>query len=660
MSPFPSPFPSPSRDYTNLGLNRFILPILAEYSDAGYREPRDRLFYSLRSNAQYHIMVFGSGIVGLAYVIVVYGFSVDSIKGIVMALAYCWGLILAIYLMGHGLVAIPRKLIRTATPSRRLRRLQTLAPRVYEKLEESEMNLEEIELQVVELGRRKTGSANDYREWIEELNESSNLGDIHPRASREGPGSPNFSDGRTVPIIITKKYMADLTRRLVRARHARSRYLSEWNRLLQRYTETQTVLNSAGSKRLELARPSANDDFWERQTILTPYTRHVLYFHIVPYARLSLGVTLAAASVAIVWSELVKAALPAASVLRLTVIHHWTGDKGQVGFAGQMIATLWILYMCVAALTSITEVKVWRGRALVKRNTAHESAFWYASQVARLSIPLSYNFMTFLSKSIYEKTVFFDFLGRLITFTDLGKWFDYLLPTFILIPVLATSFGLYGRVRRFFGFGDSADAEDFDEDGHLLRNYGTGSWREGRDLVERELDGTSIRQRRLGAAGRSGPTMHVPGDGSSHYADDPEDVLGSPSTTPFAVSPSNSGILPPAPGRSRTLGSSGPSSSRQYQRPNANPRSNQRRTADEDVDDADDDDNIFSQISHRMKNTIDTIDTPKWFQDIGQGFKKPKWMAGGNDETTGGQGPAQPQDNGGIRRWFGGDGRIRL
>lgn len=24
-----------------------------------------------------------------------------------MALAYCWGLILAIYLMGHGLVAIP-------------------------------------------------------------------------------------------------------------------------------------------------------------------------------------------------------------------------------------------------------------------------------------------------------------------------------------------------------------------------------------------------------------------------------------------------------------------------------------------------------------------------------------------------------------------------
>ncbi len=622
-------------------------------------------------------MVFGSAIVGLAYVIVVYGFSVTSVKGIVMALAYCWGLVLAIYLMGHGLVAIPRRLIRTATPSRRLRRLQTIAPRLYEQLEEAEMSLEDVELQVAELGHRKTGSAVDYREWIEDLVESTNTAGAHPRPGIAASAPP---EARIVPTVITKKYMADLTRRLVRARHTRSRYLSEWNRLLQRYTETQAVLNSAGARRLELGKAPQGAGRWERTTVLTPYARYLLYFHVVPATRLVLGVVLAAASVAIVWSELVKAALPSASLIRLTVVHHWTGDKGQVGFAGQLIATVWILYMCAAALTSVTEVKVWRGRALVKRNTAHESAFWYASQVARLSVPLSYNFLTFLSKTVYEKTVFYEFLGRLINFTRLGTWFDYLLPTFILLPVLATLFGLYGRVRRLFGFGDLVESDAADDaaaagEGYL-RNYGTGSWREGRDLVERELNGTSIRQRRLEAAGRGsnladgqenrgGPVMVVPGGRGGGYFDDPEDATrpssssssrGATATTPFAVSPSSSGILPGG-ARTRTLGGVSSSSANRARRGGAN---------DAYDDTAGDDDNFFQLLSHRMKNTIDTIDTQRWFQEIGQGFKKPKWMGAGDDGDGGGTaGPSQPQpssDGAGIRRWFGGssDGRIRL
>ncbi|CAK7568049.1 MAG: hypothetical protein SEPTF4163_006029 [Sporothrix epigloea] len=651
-------------------LTWFILPVLGEYSDAGYRDPKDRIIYSLRSNAQYHVMVFGSGIVGLAYVIVMYGFSVDSIKGLAMALAYCWGLILAIYLMGHGLVAIPRRLIRTATPGRRLRRQQSQAPRLYEKLEEAEMDLEDIELQVIELGQRKTGSALDYREWIDEIKEGISLADSNRRAGGGGYGtrtSAASSEDRIVPTVITKKYMADLTRRLVRARHTRSRYASEWTYLLESYSRTQAVLNSATHKSLELAKPSPSDNLWDRMSLLSPYQRYLVFYHLVPFTRLALGVVLAAASTAIVWSELVKSVLPEASVIRLTVVHHWTGEKSQVGFMGQLIATIWILYMCAAALTSITEVKVWRGRALVKRNTAHESALWYASQVARLSIPLSYNFLTFLSSSVYEKTVFYNFLGRLITFTRLGTWFDYLLPTFILFPVLATLFGLYGRVRRFFGYGPDLagdDDEDDDYEGGSLRNYGTGSWREGRDLLERELNGTSIRQRRLEAAGRNAtganagsrhdPVMVIPSGRGSTYQDDTEDEGADP-TTPFAVSPSSSGILPAAPSaRTRTLGASAGTSGRSQ---------NQQRRPYYDEDHEEDHDNFFQQLSHRMKNTVDTIETPKWLQEIGQGFKKPKWMSSNTNEDAGGSGQHAPPsgNNDGIRRWFGNSqSRIRL
>lgn len=633
-------------------LTWFILPILAEYSDSGYREPRDKIMYSLRSNAQYHLMVFGSGIFGITYVFVFYGVSVDSLKSLVMALAYCWGLALAIYLMGHGLVAIPRRLFRNASVSGRLRRIQSHAPRVYESLEDAEATLEDLEAQVFELAKRKTGSAARFQDWIADLVDLANLPESQPRHApprRPPPGGDDDSSSRLIPTVITSKYLADLTRRLVRAKHARIRYLNEWDRLLRAAVQTQAILDSAASKRLDFGDASSpqhnTHNLRDRLAhgLLTPYTRYLLHYHAIPYLSLLSAAFLSLCSASIVWSELLKAAFPSLSVIRLTVVHHWTGSSGQVGFAGQLIAALWLLYMCAAALTSITEVKVWRGRALVRRNTAHESAFWYASQVARLSVPLSFNFVTFLSPRVYEQTVFYRFLGAFIRGTQAGTWFDYLFPVLILVPVLATLFGLYGRVRRMFGFGaldvgeEEEDESNGDEEAVARRSaYGTGSWREGRDLIERELNGTSLRGRRAENAGllsgvgggrRSAPVLSVPRVQEGGRA--------SPSPARMA-----GGTRPAANISARRVGPP--------ERPPAA---------------GGEEENFFEGFGHRLKNTIDTLDTPKWFQELGQGIKKPKWMGGGGGEGSGsGSRPGLPsRTSSDVRRWFGGgEGRIRL
>jgi hypothetical protein len=600
---------------TNKHVHRFILPILAEYSDAGYREPKDRLMYSLRQNAQYQAIMLGSGILGLIYVTVSYKLSLFSLRSIIMALAYCWGLILAIYLMGHGLVAIPRTLIRDASISGRLRKLQSQAPKLYEKMEDSLASLEELEVQVSELSKQKTGSARIFRDWIEELADICNVPESRPTGALPRIGV----ESRILPTVITEKYLADLTRQLIRARHTRSRYVDEWSRLLENASKAQSVLDSAGSKRLDFGQANPDSSILERFTVLTPYTRYVLHFHVLPGLKIFFGGFLALASVCIVWSELIKVLFPSLSVIRLTVVHHWTGDTGQVGFTGQVIAALWILYMCAAALISVTEVKVWRGRALVRRNTAHESAFWYASQVARLSVPLSYNFLTFLSPEIYRKTRFYDFLGQLIDLTPLGKWFDYLFPILVLVPVCATLFGLYGKVKRFFGL----ELELVDDEEDNVTGYGTGSWREGRDLIERELNGTSISRRRddhaSGAAGsRAAPILSVPS------------ARAEGARTPFATSPSY------------------------RDNPTRGAQSSRSAVADSELED----DGFFSNLGHRFKNTVDTIDTPKWLQEIGEGFKKPKWM-GGDDEAESSR-PAAGRSNSDVRRWFGGEGRVRL
>ncbi|KAI1337902.1 LMBR1-like membrane protein-domain-containing protein [Xylariaceae sp. FL0016] len=610
-------------------LTWFILPILAEYSDAGYRDPKDRILYSLRENAQYYAIVTGSGILGLIYFFISYGANFTALKGLIMALAYCWGLVLAIYLMGHGLVAIPRALIKNASASGRLRRLQTRAPKVYEKMEDALMNLEDLETQVSELSKRKTGSARDYQEWIEELSDMCNVPESRPRARV----LPRDNDSRIIPTVITEKYLADLTRQLDHARHAKSRYVDEWSHLLRDASETQAILDSSASRKLDFGASSPSSSFLEKLTILTPYTRYILHNHIIPFLRIFLGGFLALASACIIWSELVKAAFPFLSVIRITVVHHWVGDSAQVGLAGQVISAFWILYMCAAALHTVSEVKVWRGRALVRRNTGHEAAFWYAGQVARLSVPLSYNFVTFLSPMIYTKTTFYAILGQYVDLTPLGLWFDYLFPIVVLLPVCATLFGLYGKVKRVFGLG--ADIVDEEEDANA-NGYGTGSWREGRDLIERELNGTSI-SRRLdeaasrGNASRAAPILTVPSANRAEGA-----------RTPFATSPS-------------------------YRDQGAIGRSTAMRPTIRDLEEPEDG-NFFENLGHRFKNTIDTIDTPKWLQEIGDGFKKPKWMGSDDNEasssgTNGGGGNnvnRQGRSDSEIRRWFGGDGRIRL
>jgi hypothetical protein len=510
--------------------------------------------------------------------------------------------------------------------SGRLRRIQSHAPKVYEKMDDAIHKLEDLEAQVAELSQRKTGSARDFKEWIEELADAANLPESRPRTLSRRLSTPTI----TVPTVITERYLAELSRQLNRARHSRLRWLDEWDRLLQDAVATQSILDSAASKRLEIGQSSPAASFLERFTIFTPYTRYIYYAHIVPYTRILLGCFLSLASVCIIWSEMIKSLAPKLSVISHTVVHHPSSERGQIGFPGQMIAAAWIVYMCAAALTSLTEVRVWRGRALVRRNTAYESALWYSMQVAKLSIPLSYNFMTFLSPSIYRSTTFYDFLGKLINLTPLGKWFDYLFPMFILVPVCATLFNLYGRVKRLIGFGV---IEDEDEDN--TSGYGTGSWREGRDLIERELNGHSSLAHLRDGGSSTAPLTSPPNGRTLHTTTAP-----------------NARITPtPSPASTAAI----PARTRANQRPQPPPAQEP------------DDENFFEAFGHRVRNTLDTMQTPKWMQE---GIKRPKWMGASDDGGSGGSsragarpGAGQRSGSSGFMSLFGGrgtEGGVRL
>ena len=579
-----------------------ILPLLGEYTDSGYREPRARFLYSVKSNGRYWALMLGTGIIGLIYFVWNNGFNFGNLKGMVMALAYAWSLALAIYLMGHGLVAFPRSLYRYASISGRLKRLQARAPKIHEKLTNALDKLEQYEWQLVQLKQRKNGTPRDFQEWIDELADRGGLPE--DRAAIVGQMST-----ATVPPVITERYLADLTRKLKRARHAKVRFESEWDRLVKKAVRTQAILDSKASKRLQFQTSASG--IWGQYTMLTPYTRYHLHVHIIPAFLYFAWVLTSLASLAVVWSECIRSLVRDSklSIIGLTVVHHPPSSRGQIGFGGQFIAAGWLCYMLTCSFLSLTEVKIWGNRALVRRNTYQESATWYSLQLAKLTVPLSYNFVTFMPYTIVHETSFYKLLGIYVESTPIGRGFSDYFPIFILVPVLATAFGLYKKIKNISGFGDLLE----DEEDETTELAGTGGWREGRSLIEREVQGASSNG--LGLSHR-GTTTSPP---NGRYTDTPATL------------------------------SNGEASSRRS-RP-------QRRRPIVDENDGDEG-GFFDTFSARMRNTFETADF---------NFSRPKWL-GGDDDAESSQ-RSNARDGGGEESGrgflglFGGrgdEGRVRL
>ncbi|RMZ81019.1 hypothetical protein DV738_g2429, partial [Chaetothyriales sp. CBS 135597] len=571
-------------------LTWFVLPILAEYMDSGHRDVKARLMYSLRSNARYQLIMLGCAVVGLIYLIIDYGFNPTAIKGLVMALAYVWGLVLAIYLAGHGMVALPRRLFRNANTSGRLRRVQTRAVKVHDQLDDAVMECDALEAQVLQLKQRKTGSALLFHDWIDELADMTAHGE-----ARLWSNPATLDAAAQVPAVITERYLAHLTRRLERARHQRARYTQEWDRIVQSATDLQAILDSRASHKLDFGRGG--------RSILSPCTRYLVHVHILPAVRLTAGTVLALASVAVILSELIKLPAPQYTPVSLTIVHHPSAHDYQVGFGGQLMAAAWIAYMCICALSSVGDVPVWNGRALVKRNTHPEAACWYAAQIAKLTVPLAYNFLTFLPEEVQHQTVFYDFFGRFISLTRLGTWFNYLFPIFILLPVGASLFNLYGRIKTILGFeliGD--DGNDGDGSGN---GAAFGGWRDGRDLIAQDLAGIAS----------STSSSSTAASGSRHSA--AVRLQDSPRQS-FDRRPG------PAPKWSSTSPAPAVAASR--------PRSGAARQVPP-LDDPEPEQGYFTLLGRRIKNTVEAIETPKWMASPVPNkppeIKRPKWMGGG-------------------------------
>lgn len=455
-----------------------ILPILQSYVDSGYRTRMRKLQDAANLNLKFQLVMLITAVTSLATYA---SFSTttltySSVEAIVMALSHSYALVIALWFMGHGLVTIPRRCWIEASPAAKLATLYRSATLANDTIADAHSEYAAVAAEILELPRvYKEGR---HREWIIDLVE----------AVEAGPGIPLNTDVRPTSSsrhrraqidrsMINVRYLARLSSRFQTARNLLIRYDADWQKLLWE----ASILEDITAPSLDPTKPV----FRYRRTLLPPSTARLYYTTVKPFLQRTLSILLIALTVVLIWSELTQETT--LSIVDFTVSHTY-------GVTQQCVSWLFLGYMCTAAFTTLTRIRVFQYYALVYRHTDYSSLLFYAMYACRLTVPLSYNYIMLVSS---RESVFEEFLGQSINFTPLGMYFNYWMPRFIFVPILVSFFQLYDLV---FGLVDdvygrswslsrdvlSQDEEEADYDNQYVEIVEDES-AEGRELVNRAL-----------------------------------------------------------------------------------------------------------------------------------------------------------------------------
>ncbi|CAN6611325.1 hypothetical protein TRVA0_004S03928 [Trichomonascus vanleenenianus] len=426
-----------------------VLPVLQSYIESGYHEPTKKLFQALRQNARYQLLMLAAGIVGLFYMLITTkGLTLGSVKSLVIALAHCYALVLAIWMLGHGLVNLPRAMWNDADPKVFLNHWYKQATRISDAFAEAQSGYADVVAEIKALAQYKDGP---FVEWIDEL-----LDDVEMGPETRYRGSARVT---VDPTMIGKEYLSSLSSRLYRTKSRLIRHEAEWQKLLKDCSVAEDILNAQTERTLV---------FRFSKTRFSPRMAYLYYTKVHTGFSRAVAVVLAGISVILAWSEVTHGTK--ASIVNYMI-------RASYGLWQQLLSTLILGYMCWAAFSSLTRIRVFNVYALVHRSSDMSSLLFYAMYACRLTVPLSYNYLNLISS---RESVFEEFLGKSINLTPLGSYFNDWLPRLIVLPMALTLFHFYDKMRDFLGFGLSFD--DNDESGESF-----GSMIEGRELVSRAL-----------------------------------------------------------------------------------------------------------------------------------------------------------------------------
>lgn len=434
------------------------LPVLQEFYRSGHFHWLPKLKDAFRAHLKFQAIVLLVAIAGAIYLMLEVGLSFGHLRSMIIALSHIYALILALWLMAHGLIAIPRNRWLEGNLMQDLNHHYLKVPRLVDALEDSKIAFKEDLLQVLVLEMNYTSMSVaenfEFRDWIFSLSNQI------PPDLRDSVSQQYVYD---LAHAITRDqlnvtFLKNLTYNFQNHLYKLTAYESEYNILLGQISRLQTLLAA------KAAENEAERDQLMLSLSFTPFPPRIdFYFqcYVKPAARRVFSIFLFAISVVIVQSEFfhsTKLSLMNTLVYKTGIHNH--------NFLQAVFSMVIFLYMLFCSLNSLAKLKIFNKYHLVPRDSDPVSAAFYASYIARLTIPLSYNFITLFTS---RESIFEEWYGKSIHLTGLFNLMNNWIPRLLLVPIVLTTFNVYDIVKKklgllsdFYGaWGDFDNDEEF-------------------------------------------------------------------------------------------------------------------------------------------------------------------------------------------------------
>ncbi|CAL5224711.1 g7442 [Coccomyxa viridis] len=455
-----------------------ILPFHQEYADSGAFTVWARIGAALKNNLIFYAVLTVVGAVGLVLLLATGELAPTNVLGFCVAASNAFGLIAGkslrcIFLMGYGLVAIPRQLWRIAdikgAEKASFHKAGLQADRAIAAKKEME--------RVAALVNSVSGTFG-RRDFLRR-----NMDKIEAMIADSGESAASAAPAEAAEEYFDLEDLGRLRRNVRRAIENVQRERELYHEIVLQYLEISDVL----ANRMHRGQPFHSST---RQQPLPVFLQHAEWWWrcvLRGWVYRLLAILTALMSAAIVLAEAtISPYLPNMSIVS-RALHQTSGNE----LATELLTFVSLAYPCLCAWYAIYKLGRFSFYLLVPRHTSPFSLLANAMLMCRFAPPLAFNFMAGIAlppgKSYspgrdVTETVFYEEFGVLMMHQPLIGWdFTTYLPAALVPYILLLLCNAFNRVASLFTRSDSMEFEDDFE-------TQSGAAARGMQLLQMELE----------------------------------------------------------------------------------------------------------------------------------------------------------------------------
>ncbi|MCO5596987.1 hypothetical protein L7F22_051059 [Adiantum nelumboides] len=468
-------------------LTWLIVPLLQGYEDAGDFTVTRRLKTSIHVNLVFYLSVGMVGLLGIAILLILHKLQWNRVMGLAIACSNTFGLVTGAFLLGFGLLEIPRSIWRNANWTYRHKRLSHSVAKVAVSLDDAHQELSTA-IVIAQATSNQMSRRDPLRPYMDVIdNMLLQMAEEDPLFKPSG-GRMGESD---MDYDADEKSMAALRRRLRKARYFYCRFKSEYILRVREALELEdTIKNYENGKSQNWRYISSMHQM--RSGSVSSYIDMAEWFWRCSLNQLlqrALAITLGAMSSALLFAE--ATLLPNKVDLSLFSLLIKALDQQEI--LVQTVAFIPLMYMCACTYFSLFKLGMFTFYYLTPKYTSSVSLLMICSMVARYAAPIAYNFLNLLRLGDGNiETTFEKRMGKMDEAAPFfNDSFNRIYPLFMVVYTILIASNFFDRIINFFGSWhkflfklDTEDADGFDTSGLIILHKERGWMEQGHSIGE--------------------------------------------------------------------------------------------------------------------------------------------------------------------------------